>query len=337
MLYTAATTAGAWKLGSPFGGQDEDVSLVFVPIFWIGGEDLALLVPVVSGTACVLMARWDPLAVLTAVERFRVTHLVAAVDSYVEIMELPTPRRFDLSSLRLTLAASLIRKLDVGVRRAWREYAGTNSVLREGAFGMTETHSMDTSTAGLEGADADLNTRPVFCGLPVPGTEIKVVEFGSGKVIPLGEEGEIAVRSPSVFTGYWRAPEATATALRDGWLHTGDVGIIDESGCLHFLGRKKEMIKVKGMSVFPTEIESLMRMHPAVTAVAVVPKDDEIRGQVPVAFIELAPNTNCTAEELSAWAQENMARYKVPQIRLIEAIPRTATGKMKKGELLDRV
>src|SRR5213076_2688576 len=100
-----------------------------------------------------------------------------------------------------------------------------------------------------------------------------VVDFVTGEPLPLGERGEIVVRGPSVLTRYWRAPEATASALRDGWLHTGDIGALDEEGCLHYLGRDKDMIKVKGMSVFPTEVETLLAQHPDVLAAAVVAVD----------------------------------------------------------------
>jgi acyl-CoA synthetase (AMP-forming)/AMP-acid ligase II len=311
-----------------------------MPVFWIGGEDLALIIPVVSGTRCVLMSRWDVKGALQTIEEYRVTHLVGSVDTYVEILEYPGRKDHDVSSLRLTLGASFVRRLDAEVRRAWRDYAGAGAVLREGAFGMTETHSMDTSTAGFQDDDADLRTRPVFCGLPVPGTEIKIVDFGTGALVGLDAEGEIAVRSPSITTGYWRNPSATAEALRDGWLHTGDIGVLDQAGCLHFLGRRKEMLKVKGMSVFPAEVEALLSGHPAIKAVAVVPRVDAARGETPVAFVELHSPVGSAAareSELSEWARHAMASYKVPEIRVVPTLPRTDTGKIKKGELITRV
>jgi len=336
MLYTSVTAAAVWRFGADFGGSESDAGVVFFPAFWIAGEDLALLIPVVTGTTCVLLNRWDPAAVLAAIERHRATLMVGTVDSYVELLECAERERRDASTLRVPLAASFVRKLDVEIRRAWQAYAGPASVLRECSYGMTETHTMDTSTAGFEDDDRDLRSRPVFCGLPMPGTDVKVVDFESRALLPLGDEGEIAIRSPSVLTGYWRAPAETAAALRDGWLYTGDMGMLDEDGCLHYLGRRKELIKVKGMSVFPAELETLIGMHPAVQGVAVVPREDADRGQVPRAFVELLDGSVCDEDELVRWARENVASYKVPEIAVVAALPRTATGKIVKGDLVAR-
>ncbi|WP_276322884.1 AMP-binding protein [Streptomyces sp. F001] len=201
---------------------------------------------------------------------------------------------------------------------------------------MTETHTFDATPYGMVEDDRDLKAEPVFCGVPVPGTDIAVVSFETGEPVEIGEAGEIVVRSPSVMTGYWNKPEATAKQLRDGWLHTGDNGRIDEDGCLHYLGRDKDMIKVKGMSVFPAEVEMLLGRHPDVHTAAVVPADDTARGQVPVAFVRLRPGTATDASALRAWASENMAPYKVPLVEVVHEFPMTATGKIRKTELTDR-
>lgn len=163
------------------------------------------------------------------------------------------------------------------------------------------------------------------------------MEFGTQKPLPLDEVGEIIVRSPSVTDGYWRNPEATKEQLVDGWVHTGDNGRIDSEGFLHYLGRRKEMIKVKGMSVFPAEIEMLLAQHSEVESVAVVPAEDLETGQRPVAFVQLRSSGTVTATELEQWAKENMATYKVPIVHVVESLPMTATGKVRKGELLEMV
>ena len=170
-------------------------------------------------------------------------------------------------------------------------------------------------------------------GLPVPGTEFKICSFETSEILPLGTEGEIVVRSPSQLKGYWNKPEATAQSIRDGWFHTGDIGLLDVDGFLHFLGRRKEMLKVNGMSVFPAEIEALLGQHPAVVGSGVIGAPDERRGEMPVAFVLTDPGAALTAEALAAWCRENMATYKVPAIRLVDQLPMTATGKVKKEEL----
>jgi acyl-CoA synthetase (AMP-forming)/AMP-acid ligase II len=200
-------------------------------------------------------------------------------------MEHPRAGEFDLKSLEQVRCSSFVKKLNIPYRQRWRELTGTTLI--EAAWGMTETHTCDTFTTGLQDDDLDLKSQPIFVGLPVPGTEFKICDFATGALIPLGEEGELCVRSPSNLKGYWMKPQASEAALRDGWLHTGDIGLIDADGFIHFLGRRKEMLKVKGMSVFPAEIEALLGQHPAIVGSGVIGREDAERGQVPVAFVLL--------------------------------------------------
>src|SRR5690606_27270658 len=273
---------------------------------------------------------------LRAVDRYRATVMVGTVENYLELLDRPDLADYDLSSLSDPSAVSFVRKLDPEVRRRWSEAVGPGSVLREAAYGLTETHTFDATPYGMAEGDRDLLAEPVFCGVPVPGTDIAVVSFETGEPVPLGTEGEIVVRSPSVTTGYWNKPEATARQLRGGWLHTGDNGRIDEDGCLHYLGRDKDLIKVKGMSVFPAEVEVLLGRHPGVASAAVVAAEDPDSGQRPVAFVVPAAGTELDAEELRAWAARNMAPYKVPLVEVVERFPMTATGKVRKVDLAEQ-
>lgn len=332
MLYTAATSAAATRQAADSGY----VALCYIPIFWIAGEDLGILNPVVLGGTSVLMTRWDPRKALAAIDAHRVTTMVGTVENYLELLDRPDLSSYDLGSLTDPMAVSFVRKLSPEVRHRWAAAAGPGSLLREGAYGMTETHTFDATPYGFAEDDRDLRSQPVFCGIPVPGTDIAVVSWQTGAPLPLGEVGEIIVRSPSVMTGYWGNPEATARQLRDGWLHTGDNGTLDEDGCLHYLGRDKEMIKVKGMSVFPSEIEMLLSRHPDVHTAAVVPADDAERGQVPVAFVTLRAGGTTDAAALRDWARANMAPYKVPLVEIVTGFPMTATGKIRKVDLADR-
>ncbi|TQM01828.1 AMP-binding protein [Pseudonocardia kunmingensis] len=329
MVYTAATATlgGGTEVGAP-----DVVSLNFLPVFWIAGEDFGILNPLVNGQQVVLMTRWDPAVAADLVGRHGVTDMVATVDNYVELLELPGFDGTRLSSLRNALAVSFVLTLTPEIRARWR--AATGTVLREASYGMTETHTADTFTLGFQDDDRDLHTDPVFCGLPVPGTDILIVDE-AGEPVPVGVPGEIIVRSPSILTGYHGRPDATAETIRDGWLHTGDVGRLDEWGALHYLARTKEMIKTNGMSVFPSEIESLLRLHPAIRTVSVVPRPDRAKGQVAVAFVEVADDAT-TGDELHSWARDNMAAYKVPEFEIVAQLPMTATGKIRKGDLFDR-
>jgi len=332
MLHTAAVN---WSI--PMQADPEIVTLSFLPEFWIAGENAALILPVFTGSTLVLMTRWDPVGVLAAVERHRVTSTVLPVDGAVELMEHPRFHDFDLRTLTRVRVVSFVKKLNLEYRRRWKDMAG--STLMESAWGMTETHTSDTFTVGMQDDDFDLKSQPVFVGLPLPGTELTIRDFATGELMPLGAEGEICVRTPSLFKGYWNRPDATAQAVRDGWLHTGDIGVIDEGGYLHYLGRRKEMLKVKGMSVFPAEIEALLGQHPDLLGSGVVGREDAERGQVPVAFVQPKPEAaaRLTADALAAWCRERMAGYKVPEIRIVERLPMTATGKVRKADLAKEI
>lgn len=328
MIYTAATVC------SRDGGKSQErVRINFMPLFWIAGENAGLIVPVFAGATLVLMARWDPVGWMAAVDRYKVETAGLLVDNAVQVMDHPDVARYDLTSLRTTTCSSFVKKLNLEFRNRWKELTG--ATLIEAAWGMTETHTNDTFTLGMQQDDWDLKTQPVFVGLPVPGTRFRICSFETGEIVPLGTEGEIVVSSPSLLTHYWNKPEATAESLRDGWFYTGDIGLLDEDGYLHFLGRRKEMLKVNGMSVFPSEIEALLGQHPAILGSGVIGIEDERRGQSPLAFviIDRSRAPDLTAEDLRAWCTANMATYKVPFFRIVDELPMTATGKVKKEEL----
>lgn len=332
MLYTSAsacTAAGFIRPDEP--PAADSVMLSFIPMFWIAGENGGLLFPLFTGSTLVLLTRWDALAVMQAIGRYQVKHCFMLVDNAVEILDHPQVASHNLKSLVTTRVSSFVKKLSMDIRRQWLALTGT--IMAESSWGMTETNTSDTFTTGMQTGDMDLKLGPGFVGLPVPGTLIKICDFASGVVKPLGEEGEIVVWSPSLFEGYWQHADATAEAIRLGWFHTGDIGKYDESGYLHYLGRRKEMLKVRGMSVFPTEVEGLICMHPAVLGAAVVGRCDPDKGQVPVAFVRLKPGETSTAEELQAWCRKQMAIYKVPEVRVVESWPMTDTGKIKKHML----
>jgi long-chain acyl-CoA synthetase len=326
MLYTCASFVPVAMPLTP-----HDTLLNFLPEFWIAGENSGLLFPLFSGCRLVLLARWDVVAFIQAIEHYQVSHCGLLVDSAAEVLDPPLVGDYDLRSLKATGSISFIKKLTREYRRRWFELTGTT--LFEFSFGMTESHTCDTFTAGLQQDDFDLTSAPTFVGLPVPGTEFKVCDFSTGKLLPLGSEGELCLRSPALLHGYWQRPEESAQALRDGWLHTGDLGQITEQGFIRYLGRRKELLKVNGMSVFPSEIEALLGQHPDVLASAVIGQADAQRGQTPVAFIVLKINAQSDQPSLEAWCRSAMASYKVPQIRLVPSLPMTATGKVKKNQL----
>jgi fatty-acyl-CoA synthase/long-chain acyl-CoA synthetase len=331
MVYTAlAALAGQGR--AP--GEGDNTSLGFLPMFWIAGENLSLLLPIVDGSTVVLMTRWNARAALELIRTQQVTQMVAPTESYIELMGLPEFTADAVSSLRTSDALSFVHKLDIELRNQWRTATGVT--LCGSSFGMTESHTSDTFTRGVGENDQDLKSEPVYCGYPVPGTSIVVVDESLDPV-PVRETGQIIVHSPSLLTGYYNKPDATRSTLVDGWLLTGDTGRFDEHGALTYLARTKEMIKVNGMSVFPSEVETFLRAHPSIERVAVAPRDDANTGQKPVAFIELGPESTSTADDIQAWAKEQMAGYKVPEVVLVDEMPMTATGKIRKAVLIDNL
>jgi acyl-CoA synthetase (AMP-forming)/AMP-acid ligase II len=194
-------------------------------------------------------------------------------------------------------------------------------------YGLTETTGVVTITAADDPIEAVVTT----CGRPVPGVELRLVDGDGGDVVA-GARGEVLVRGPSVMAGYLDDPEATAEVLRDGWLHTGDVGEFDRDGRLRIVDRLKDMVLVGGFNVFPAEVEHALLEHPAVAQVAVVGEPDDRLGEVVVAHVVLAVPADAGA--LLDACRTRLAGYKVPRrIVVHEDLPRNAAGKVVKGEL----
>ncbi len=328
MVYTAATTV-PFSLGT----TKDSTYLCYLPVFWVAGEVFGVIFPIFAGSTCVLLNRWDPVASMAAIDGLKVTHASFLVDGAVDIIDHPERPNYDLTSLERTGGISFVKKLNPDLRRRWREVTG--STIREVAWGMTETHTCDTMNYGLDADDFDLNSQPVFVGFPVPGTDFKICDFESGAFKALGEEGEICIRSPSLFKGYWNRPDANAEVFRNGWFHTGDIGVYDTDGILHFLGRRKEMLKVNGMSVFPGELEAILGQYPGLLGSGVIGRPDEAKGEVPVAFVWLPEDQRSDAgrDAFRQWCGRMMSSYKQPEIRFVDSLPMTETGKVKKEQL----
>jgi long-chain acyl-CoA synthetase len=307
---------------------DGDIVLGVLPWFHITGMECQMNMMAYLGATLVTIGRFDLTTVLKAIERYRctVTTLIATVN--VAIVNSPKTRDFDLSSLRACFSGGA--PLPAEIARRWKALTGYELI--EG-YGMSETT-----------APTHINPpqRPKYgtVGLPIPLTNARIVSLEDGVTeLPPGQSGEIAVRGPQVTKGYWRRPDATKDAIRDGWLLTGDIGFVDEEGYFTVSERKKDMLKVSGFSVFPAEVEALMYRHPAIAEVGVVGVPDQYRGEDPVAFVVLKPDAKgtTTPEELAAWCREEMAVYKAPrQIRIVDALPKTASGKILKRVLREQ-
>ncbi|MGH6626461.1 MAG: AMP-binding protein [Burkholderiaceae bacterium] len=310
------------------GVNADDVLLSIAPLYHIAGMVMGINVTIYTGATSVLLYRFDPLAALQAIARHRVSWWYSIAPMNVAAMQVPGAQDFDLSSLRMNPVTSFGITFTEALARQWRGYA-THCTSFEASYGLSETHTVDTYMPH----DA---IRWGAHGKAIPGNEIRILDPDTGAPLPAGEVGEIVLKSAGVFKGYWNKPEATTQTLRDGWVHTGDMGKMDADGYLTFIGRFKEMIKVSGYSVFPEEVESILIKHPAVAQAAVIGAPDPDKGEVVKAFVVLKPGQSVDAAALVAWSRENMAQYKAPrEVSFIDALPATGAGKVLRRLLKD--
>ena len=311
------------------GVTGDDVLLSIAPLYHIAGMLMGVNVPVLTGATSVLLHRFDPRAVLQAIDRYKVSWWYSIAPMNVACMQVPDIAQFDLASLKMNPVTSFGITFTEPLAQQWRSFAGRCTSF-EAAYGLSETHTCDTYTPHHA-------PRWGTQGVPVPGVTIRIVDPDTGQDKPTGEIGEIVLTSPGTFKGYWNKPEATAATLRGDWVHTGDMGKLDADGYLSFIGRFKEMIKVSGYSVFPEEVETILIKHPAVAQAAVIAEADAEKGEVVKAFIVKKPGAEVDAQALIAWSRENMASYKAPRhVRFIDALPATGAGKVLRRLLKDK-
>jgi long-chain acyl-CoA synthetase len=311
------------------GLRGSDMLLAIAPLYHIAGMVVGVNVTVYTGATSVLLYRFDPVATLQAIARHRVNFWYSIAPMNVACMQVPGARDYDLSSLLMNSVTSFGITFTEPLAGQWREHA-PNCKSFESGYGLSETHTVDTYMP----MDA---IRWGTHGIAIPGNEIRILDPETGSPVPVGQSGEIVLRSPGVFKGYWNNPEASAKTLRGGWVHTGDMGRIDTDGYLTFTGRFKEMIKVSGYAVFPEQVEAILIKHPAVAQAAVIGVPDPAKGEIIRAFIVRKAGQDVTAESLIAWARDNMSAYKAPrEVRFIDALPATGAGKVLRRLLKEK-
>ncbi len=303
-----------------------DTTLIFLPLYHIYGVLLTGSF-LAAGATQVLMERFDLLKALQLCEKHGVTWFFAVPPIIMALANTSA----DLKQMRtVKYVMNAAAPLQLEPARKLQERAGVRIIQ---AYGLTET-SPDTH---LSPTSPDL-VRLESVGLLAHNTEQKIVDIETGeRELPVGEDGEIIVRGPQVMLGYWKAPEETARALRNGWLYTGDIGHVDADGYTYIVDRKKEMIKYKAFSIAPAELESLLLEHPAVMDAAVIGVPNEETGEVPKGFVVVRPGSSVTAEELLTFVNSKVASYKkVHEMAFVDAIPKTASGKILRRELKER-
>jgi len=314
--------------------DQDDVVLHVVPLFHVNGWGTPHFVTMIGGQH-VMLRRFDPVSLMTAVEKHRVTRILAVPAIFNAILHHAEREKFDLSSLEELIiggapsSPTLIKSLE--------ETLKVHTIV---GYGLSETSPILTlanpRTFLTESEPPEMRVeRQSKTGWAIPGVQIRVVHQDGSDVRPDGEQiGEIVVQSNVVMDGYFRDPEATEATIRDGWLHTGDMAVIDRQGYVLIKDRSKDIIIRGGENISSVEVENAILSHPAVLECAVVSAPDRALGEAPVALVVLKPGMEATARDLREHCKDRLARFKVPRdIHFREALPKGGTGKVLKAEL----
>jgi long-chain acyl-CoA synthetase len=299
----------------------DHVFLSVIPQFHSFGLTVGTVIPPLLGASVWYVPRFSPAGVIGLIAEKKVSIFVAIASMFGALAKMKTVDPAALASLTLPISGG--EPLPAAVAAAFKERFGHE--IMEG-YGMTET-------SPVIAVNMPWAYRPGSVGRAMPGIEVAIVDT-AGQVLQAGEIGELVIRGHCVMQGYLNKPEATAGAIRDGRLHTGDMGFIDPDGFIHLTGRAKEMLIVGGENVFPGEIEAVLCAHPAVAEAAVIGQVDPVRGEIPVAYVILNENAEIQEQDLRVYCRDKLAGYKVPrEIRITRELPRGPTGKILKRAL----
>lgn len=336
-LYTSGTTGrpkgallshdnlifDAQSIIEHIGVAEDENYLCVLPLFHSFGQMVCMIVPITSGASITLVEQFRPDTVLKEIADKKVTIFAGVPAMYGAFLSVVKKiQGYDLSSLRLCVSGGA--PMPVELMKAFEsEYP---IVIIEGN-GPTETSPVSycNPRSGLR--------KPGSVGIPIPGVSVRIVDNDDNE-LPINEIGEICVQGRNVMKGYLNQPEATAEAMKGGWFHTGDLGKIDEDGYIYIVDRKKDMIIVGGLNVYPREVEEIIFQHPKVADAAVVGKPDHLRGEVAKAFVVVKEGESIEPREIILHCKEKLANYKVPkEVAVIDTLPRTSTGKVDKKRL----
>ncbi|MEN8246430.1 MAG: AMP-binding protein [Thermodesulfobacteriota bacterium] len=306
--------------------KDQETALVVVPWFHAMGTVGYLNNMVYSGTTMVVFPRFEPQEYLTGIQKYKATVLGGAPQLFIPLVDLPGFKDCDLSEVKVVSSGAAPLALPV-LDKMLNAFSGTVCE----AYGMTECTMGATANPPNR-----KDIRQGSVGVPVYDTECKVVDLLTGEDLPTGEKGEICIKGPQVMQGYWNKPEETDLVLKDEWLHSGDIGNMDEDGYFYITDRQKDMIIYKGYNVYPRELEEVLFTHPDVAQCAVIGRPEIEVGEAPVAFVQLMPDAQASEEQLIEFVNTQVAAYKkIREIRFLDAIPVSAAGKVLKRELRD--
>ena len=310
--------------------EGKDIHLSVLPFFHIYGMSVAMNAPIYTSTTMVLVPRFEAKTVLEAIEKYRPTVFCGVPTMYIALLNHPGLEKYDLRSIRICISGAAA--LPVEVQKRFEEVTGGRLV--EG-YGLTET----SPVTHVNPLDKKEKNRPGSIGIPIEDTESKIVDIDTGAIdLPPEQIGELVIRGPQVMRGYWNKPEETERALRNGWFYTGDISKMDKDGYFYIVDRKKDMINVSGLKVWPREVEEVLYEHPAVKEAGVIGISDPYRGETVKAFVSVKDEYEgkVTQEEVIKFCKERIASYKAPQyVEFRKEMPKTAVGKILRRVLKD--
>jgi long-chain acyl-CoA synthetase len=323
LAYSAEVWADWYGLGP------SDVAVAMAPLFHITGMMGHLAAARAARCPLLLTYRFEPGELLELIERWRGSWIVGSLTAFIALLEHPDLGTRDLRSL--TKIASGGAPVARGVVDRFERATG---VYIHNAYGMTESTSAILLVPFGERAPIDREDGAVSVGVPVQGAEARVVSLIDGQDVEPGEDGELLLRGPMVVPGYWARPDATEAAIRDGWLHTGDVARRDERGWFWIVDRVKDMIIASGYKVWPREVEDVLYLHPAVAEASVVGVPDDYRGETVRAYVVPKRDVGASEDDIIAHCRARLANYKAPrEVEFVDSIPKTSTGKTLRREL----
>jgi long-chain acyl-CoA synthetase len=337
LLYTSGTTgfpkgatlshgnviSNAWATVHHAGYTREDRMILFLPQFHVFGQNFIMNATFQACATLVLHRRFVPDQVLDSIRRHRVSMFFAVPTIYIGLLNMPLPNDA-LASVRYEFSAAATMPREIAAR--WTERFGRP--VYEG-YGLTECSPFACY-------NHDFRHKFGSVGTPIENTEIRILDVDDHEM-PLGQWGEICIKGPGVMQGYWNKPDETRYALRNGWLHSGDIGMMDDEGYVFIVDRVKDMINVSGFKVWPAEVEQFLYKHPAVQEVAVYGLPHPEKGEMVVAAIVRREGVDVTSEDITAYCRNHMATYKAPaRVDFVAELPKSATGKILKRTLRDQ-
>ncbi len=319
-LLTNAMQCWVWN-EQPAGSKH--VTLCVAPFFHVYGLTVAMNLTIYAASTMALLPRFTVKDTLDAIEKYKPDLFPGVPTMYLALAREVEQHKRDLRSIQVCISGSA--PLPAEVQRRFEAVSGAKVV--EG-YGLTEASPV-THCNPVYG-----ERRVGTIGLPMPNTDAMIINPDTWEPAPLGERGEIVVRGPQVMQGYWNRPDETANVLRDSWLRTGDIGVMDADGYFTIVDRAKDMIIASGYNVYPRDIEEVLYAHPKVLEAAIVGMPDEYRGETVRAFVVVKPGETLTAAELDQWCHERLAAYKVPkEYEFRESLPKTLVGKVLRRAL----